>query len=289
MARKIKVSASSLNIRIHPHDAERYANWLHAIYRKRIIAPVYGDRHGMISMLDRSEAEDGIVTGTITTFVKFDKNGEWFNSADLKEATKDQVSEVSIPVDMHWNPGYFYFKFYTKRHRLYFQTYSKGKTFTPLSAQKFFSHLSANLDIMGEFGEAQVSIVQDKATLDKMFKIDRIKEISITILKPNPDIFDDDFDKNVEAHLAQTHSREITVTYKADANGSITPDDDINKIGTFALTNGSVTVVGRDGKGAVRMNSEQFPEELHDRFDPEVQSERNAFFSLLPALPPVAK
>ncbi|MGO7211151.1 DUF4747 family protein [Rhizobium ruizarguesonis] len=288
MARKIKISASSLNIRLHPHNQEIYITWLNSIYRKRIIAHVYGDRFGMLSSIDRSKSEDGILSGLITTFVKFDKEGQWFNSSDLKEATEDDVSEISIPLNLHWNPSSFFFKFFAKSHRLYFQTYSEGKAFTPLSAQNFFKNLAKNLDIIGDFGEAQISIVQDKATLDKMFKIERIKEISITILKPNTDIFDDDFEKNIEAHLAQTRSREITVTYKADANGSIAPDSDIEKISKVALDNGSVKVSGRDQKGAVHLNSEQFPEELHDKFDPDVQSERNAFNALLPPSPPIA-
>lgn len=287
MARKIKVSASSLNIRLHPHNAEIYISWLDRIYRKRIIAHVHGDRYGMLSSLDRSSSSAGILSGIITTFVKFDKDGQWFNSNDLKEATEDEVSEISIPLNLHWNPASFYFKFFAKSHRLYFQTYSEGKPITPLSALKFFKNLASNLEIMSEFGEAKISVVQDKATLDKMFKIERIKEISITILKPNTDIFDDDFEQNIETHLAQTHSREITVSYKADANGSIDPDDDIRKISKVALSNGSVRVTGRDHKGAVKMNSEQFPEELHDKFDPEVTSEKNAFLALLPTSPPI--
>lgn len=287
MARKIKISASSLNIRLHPHNPEIYIQWLDNLYRKRIISQVYGDRYGMLSSLDRSKSDNGFLSGIITTFVKFDKDGQWFNSSELKEATEDEVSAISIPVDLHWNPASFYFKFFAKSHRLYFQTYSQGKSITPLSAQNFFKNLAKNLEVIGEFGEAQISIVQDKASLDKMFRIERIKEISITILKPNTDIFDDDFEQNIEAHLAQTGSREITVSYKADANGSIAPDDDIRKISKVALDNGSVKVVGRDEKGAVTMNSEQFPEELHDKFDPEVTSERNAFIALLPVAPPI--
>lgn len=282
MARKIKVSASSLNVRLHPHSSEIYVSWLDAIYRKRLIAPVHGDRYGMISSMDRGKSEDGILTGVVTTFVKFDKDKDWFDSANLKEATEDQVSAISIPVDLHWSPAYFYFRFATKTHRLYFQTYSRGKTFTPMSAQKFFSFLSRNLDITEKFGDAKITVVQDKATLSKMFSIERIKEISITIVKPNTDIFDEDFERNIEAHLAQTGSREISVSYKADAGGSIEPDDDIKKISNIALHNGSVEVVGRDQRGAVRLNSESFPEEMHDKFDPDEQDERSAFISLLP-------
>ncbi|GAK71146.1 hypothetical protein RRU01S_15_00710 [Agrobacterium rubi TR3 = NBRC 13261] len=282
MARKIKVSASALNIRLHPHEQGTYSKWLRTVYRKRIIGPVHGDRHGMISSLDTRQEIEGIVTGLITTFVKFDKDAEWFNSAELKEATEDELSEIEIPPDLHYNPAYFYFALHEKTHKLYFQTYSKGDTLTPLSAKKFFGYLAKNIDVMREFGEAQISLVQEKASLERMFEIDRITEISITIAKPNTDIFDDDFDKNIENHLAETHSRAITISYKADAGGSIQPDDDIRKISNVALSNGSVEVKGRDEKGAVKLNSEDYPLELHDKYDPDAKQERSAFLALLP-------
>ncbi|ADY64738.1 hypothetical protein AGROH133_06868 [Agrobacterium tumefaciens] len=236
----------------------------------------------MISSLDRRQEMDGIVTGLITTFVKFDKDAEWFNSAELKEATEDELSEIEIPPDLHYNPAYFYFTLIEKTHKLYFQTYSKGDTLTPLSAKKFFGHLAKNLEVMNEFGEAQISLVQEKASLDRMFKIDRITEISITIAKPNTDIFDDDFEKNIEGHLAETHSRAVTISYRADAGGSIKPDDDILKISNVALSNGSVEVKGRDEKGAVKLNSEDYPLDLHDKYDPDEKQERSAFLALLP-------
>lgn len=285
MARKVKVSASALNVRLHPHSTEIYINWIEAIFSARLIAPVHGDRHGMISMLDRSERGQGAISGIITTFVKLDGRGEWFNSEQLKEATEEQVSEINIPSNLYPNSSTFYFYLNAEKHKLYFQTYSKGKVFTPTSSLRFFSSLSRDLKIMALFGEAKISIVQDKANLEKMFSIKRIKEIEITILKPSSDVFDDDFEKNIEKHLEDTASSQFTVTYRAEANKSIKPDDDIRKISGVALENGSVNVKGRDEKGAVRLNSTQFPKEMHDRYDPDLQTERNAFFSLIPQAP----
>ncbi|MDX8436591.1 DUF4747 family protein [Mesorhizobium abyssinicae] len=282
MARKIKISASALNVRLHPHSSQIYADWIGTIFSGRLIAQVHGDRHGMISMIDRSGAGRGVIAGIITTFVKLDDGGTWFNVEQLAEATEEQISTVNIPQNLYPNASTFYFYFDTVEHKLYFQTYSNGKVLTPPSMLKFFSALSRDLRVMSVFGEAKISIVQDQASLEKMFSIKRIKEIEITILKPNTDVFDEDFEKNIEKHLEDTKSSQFTVTYKAEANGSIKPDDDINKISKVALENGSVNVIGRDEKGAVRLNSVQFPKELHDKFDPDTQSERSAFLSLIP-------
>ncbi len=237
----------------------------------------------MISSIDRSGEANNIVTGAITTFIKFDGDGNWFNAADMAEATEQDISEIHIPQNLFPNAASFYFYFDVQEHKIYFQTYSKGKTITPGSALRFFRGFAERSDIADEFGVAKINIVQDKYSLKEMFSIKRIKEINITIAKPNTDIFDDDFEINIEKHLEQTGSREISVSYKSEGNGSIKPDDDIKKISQVALENGTVEVVGRDERGAVRLNSEDFPKELHDRYDPDEQSERSAFFALIPA------
>lgn len=283
MARKIKVSASALNVRLHPHSPEIYLKWIQSIYSNRLIAQVHGDRCGMISTLDRTGLTNNVVTGAITTFVRFDGDGNWFNANDMAEATDKDISEINIPPNLFPNAASFFFYFDAQEHKIYFQTYSKGKTLTAGSALRFFGGLSIQSEIANAFGEAKISIVQDKYSLDAMFSIKKISEIRIRIAKPNTDIFDDDFESNIEKHLEQTGSREFSVSYKSDGNGSITPDDNIKKISKVALENGAVEVIGRDAKGAVRLNSENFPKELHDRFDPDEQSERNAFFGLIPA------
>lgn len=283
MARKIKVSASALNARLHPHSPEIYMRWIQSIYSNRLIAQVHGDRYGMISSVDRSGAANNIVTGAITTFVKFDGDGNWFNADDMAEATEEDISEINIPHNLFPNAAAFYFYFDAQEHKIYFQTYSKGKSLTPGSALRFFTGLAVQSQVANEFGETKITIIQDKSSIEAMFAIKRIKEINITIVKPNTDIFDDDFESNIEKHLEQTGSREFSVSYKSEGNGSIKPDDDIKKISKVALENGTVEVIGRDEKGAVRLNSENFPKELHDRYDPDEQSERTAFFGLIPA------
>ncbi len=282
MARKVKVSASTLNVRLHPHSPDIYMQWIQSIYSKRLMAQVHGDRYGIISSVDRTGAANNVVTGAITTFVKFDGDGNWFNAEDMADATDEDISEINIPPNLFPNASAFFFYFDAQEHKIYFQTYSKGKTLTSGSALRFFKGLAVKSPIANEFGEAKINIVQDKSSLEAMFAIKRIKEINITIVKPNTDIFDDDFESNIEKHLEQTGSREVSISYKSEGNGSIKPDDDINKISKVALENGTVEVVGRDEKGAVRLNSENFPKELHDRYDPDEQSERTAFFGLIP-------
>ncbi|MCH4560879.1 DUF4747 family protein [Mesorhizobium jarvisii] len=281
MARKLKVSAGILNIRLHPHSPEIYAAFLYDIFRAKAMANVHGDRFGMISQIDRSEVESGRLTGVITTFLRIETDGQWFNSESLTEATEDQVSSVVIPPNLNPNAATYFFDFNLRTHRLYFQEYSNGKTLTPNSALKLFSGLSRDLGVMGRYGEAQITVVQDSEALTALFEIPRIKEITITILRPNPDIFADDFEGVIEEHLAATHSKSLKLTYTAEDGGSVLATDEIRDVGNVAVENGNVKVVGRDETGAITRSTDEFPKLLQTTYRPDETSERNAFFSLV--------
>ncbi|RKF23430.1 DUF4747 family protein [Altericroceibacterium spongiae] len=282
MARKIKISAGVLNIRLHPHTPERYAEFLHDVYKLKKPVKLRGDRHAMISLLNRSEADDGIFTGVITTFLDIDFDGTWFNTAELKEATDEQVSKVTIPENLHPNSAQFYFQFDANKHKLYFQTYSSGKVLSEKSALSLFQGLSDDLGISQKYGDAKITVIQSKEGLAKIFAIPVIKEIKITIVKPNADIFADDFEAQIEAHLAGAHSKKLTISYEAESGSSVTPTDEIKAISAVALENGNVKVNGRDDSGAVKRSTDDHPMQYQDKYDPDAMSENQAFRSIIP-------
>jgi len=285
MARKTKIAAGSLNVRLHPHSRDIYVSWLSQIFARRIAVNFHGERYAIISTLDKSEAKKGILTGVITTFTKIDSDGSWFNLEALQEATKDQVSKINIPKNLYPNSATFYFFFNANVHKLFFQTYSKGKTLSPLSAQRVFGGFASDLAIMERFNEAKISIVQDRASLARLFRLQRIKEIRISIQRPNTDIFDDEFEQKIEAHLAESHSKQFTITYQAESGGTLVATKEIRKVSETALENGRVEVKGRDAAGAVTLSSERYPKVFHDKYDPDAETERQAFLRLIPAVP----
>ena len=282
MARKIKISAGVLNIRLHPHTPERYSEFLNDVYKLKKPVKLRGDRHGMISLLNRSEADDGIFTGVITTFLDIDFDGTWFNTEELKEATDEQVSKVTIPENLHPNSAQFYFQFDTNRHKLYFQTYSSGKVLSEKSALSLFQGLSDDLGISQKYGDVKITVIQSKEGLAKIFELPVIKEIKITIVKPNADIFADDFEAQIEAHLAGAHSKKLTISYEAESGSSVTPTDEIKAISAVALENGNVKVNGRDDSGVVRRSTDDHPMQYQDKYDPDAMSENQAFRSIIP-------
>lgn len=282
MARKLKISAGVLNIRMHPHTAARYAEFLTDIYRLKKPIKLRGDRHGMISLLNRTEADVNFLSGVITTFLDIDFDGTWFNTEELKEATDEQVSKVAIPENLHPNAAQFYFRFDTANHKLYFQTYARGKVLTENSALSLFQGLADDLGIRQKFGDVKITVVQSKEGLARIFSLPQIKEITITILKPNADIFADDFEAQIEAHLAAAHSKKLTISYEADPGSTLIPSDEIKAISEVALENGSVKVNGRDESGAVKRSTDDHPLQYQDKYDPDAMTENQAFRSILP-------
>lgn len=282
MARKnIKIAGGVLNIRLHPHPARRYADFIEDLYALKMPAKLRGDRHAMISLLNRSESEKGIFSGVITTFVKIEFDGSWFSTSEMKEATQEEVSQVHIPAHIHPNSASFYFVFDSEDHKFYFQTYSAGKTLSHKSVYELIQHLSIEPSIRKKYGDVKIDIVQSKEGLDYVFKMDRIKEVKIRITKPNADIFNDNFEEDIESHLAETGSRSLTFTYEAERGGSIVPSDEMREVGNVALSNGVVEVNGRDASGAVRRSTAEHPEVLQDKYNPEELPEASAFRRLI--------
>jgi hypothetical protein len=259
MARKLKVSVVVLNVRIHPHSEDNYAAMLQAAYTQKRPIQIHGDRYGLISTLNANRREIGFIDGVFTTFTKVDLEGEWFDIEELDEASTDKLKEISIPDGIFPNTAAYYFSFNLNTHKLYVETYSSGKALTATSALRFIKNMLTTPDIAGVFGEPSISLVQAQAGLDKLFSIDRIKEITVTIEKPNADIFSDDFEEEIEKHLLETHSQSMTINHKAVNGQSIVPNDEVKQISSAALQNGEVRVTGRDEGVAVNLSSKDFP------------------------------
>ena len=282
MARKVKISSAVLNLRTHPHNPELYAALMEDLFKQKRAVKLHGDRFGMISLIHTEATEGGYISGVITTFVKVEFDGRWFDASGMQDATAAQVAQVQIPAHLHPNAASFYFEFNINTHRLYVQTYSDGKSLSARQAQTLFDTLADADAIREEYGNIHVTVVQSRQGLDELFALPVIKEIQITIYKPNPDIFADNFEGVIEAALAQANSQRMTIGFEAEPGQSVNPTDEIREVSEVALENGEVYVRGRDDKGAVRKSTEQMPAEFHDKYDPDEMGELSAFRRLLP-------
>lgn len=281
MARQLKTASGILSIALHPHSPATYGRFIGALYKLKRAVKIRGERYGIISLLDRSESDDDVYTGVITTFTMVDAKSKWFDLSSLQEASEEATRRIVIPPGLYPNPKAFYFLFDLRQHRIYFQHYTEGDVLTPGSAYRIFATLANDRQIVEKFGEAKITIVQSTRGLEQLLSLPVLKEIRITILRPNPDVFADDFEARIAAHLEQTRSRKFEVTYQAEQGGSLKPDDDIRRVGEYALETGRVAVKGRNQQGRVEQSTDQFPDILTDRYDPDEESDQQAFRRLV--------
>lgn len=281
MARKLKVAAAVLNVRLHPHSPALYVDFFRRLYGLRKSAQIHGDRYGLISTADFSSEDKGHISGVVTTFTRFEKDGTWFDTQNLEEASNEKIAEVYIPDGLFPNAASYYFHFDIPTHRLYFETYSNGKSITVHSILRFLENISGDAEIIAIFKRPIITIVQNKSSLEELYSMDRIKRIEIIIQKPNADVFADDFEEEVERHLEEANSRSMKIIYEADDGKSIDPTPPIIRVSETATANGEIVVSGRDNGAAVVRSSEAFPTILQSKYDPDLTSEAQAFKSLV--------
>jgi hypothetical protein len=281
MARAILIEAGVLNIALHPHSREIYINFMKDLFRARRVAQAHGDRKGVLSSLDTRREDQGILEGTLTTFLNVDLDGQWFDFVDLAEAKDADVDKVVIPHNIAPNSVSYFWQFDANTHKFYYQSYTDGDRLTPNVAYRLMVGWVSNLDITAKYNLANVSIVQRREGLDVLFGIKRIDAITINVQRPNPDIFSDDFEEKVEAHLEQTHSRAVEIRYTAVQGESIVPTPSIKSVSEAALENGHVEVVGRTDVGRVTLSTKSFPVKYQTKYDPDQVAEETAFRSLV--------
>jgi hypothetical protein len=281
MARLRKISAAAMNIAADPHSNEIYRAIISSIFKLKKPIKIAGDRYAILSFMRSSETEPDFFSGVISTFTQIDLSGRWFDAAEMSDADDEKISKVIIPEGLFPNASSFYFIFDADKHALYYQNYSNGKTLTPRSSLNLFRGLVSDLSITERFGNINVSIIQSQEALDTLFSLKQIRKIEIVIQRPNADIFNENFEQDIEAHLNSMHSKQVSVAYDAAPGQSITPTQEIRTVSRAALRNGSVKVIGRDDTGAKVLSSEDHPHILQDRYDPEQTSEESAFRRLV--------
>lgn len=280
MGHTARVRSGILNIKTHPHDERRYADLMRSLYSLKRAAKLRGDRYGIISLLDNRTSSDGLLHGVLMTFTRVDQDSAWFDVDNLSDASDEQVSQISIPANLFPNPRGFYLAFDVRKHRLYVQTYSKGDTLSINSVENMFRNLISSQEIKRKFGDVKISIVQSQQGLDAVFALPSIKKIKIKIERPNADVFDDDFEENIERHLELSNSRQIEIVYTAEKGGAIIVNDEIRKASAPALANGLVETEGTGPRGRETRSTRSHPRIVQTQYDTSEQTEQQAFRNL---------
>jgi hypothetical protein len=150
---------------------------------------------------------------------------------------------------------------------------------------KYISELVSQPEIVAEFGDVKVSIVQSPGSLERIFQIERITKLTVYIERPNSDVWPDDFEEVAEEHLEDKNARSMTITYDAEKGGGIQRDRDLDKLLAATLRNGKAEASGYGRQGHETVSTERYPKTVQDKFDPELYSESQMFENLAERFP----
>ncbi|WP_041039206.1 DUF4747 family protein [Paramagnetospirillum magnetotacticum] len=277
MARDRTLSVGAINLRIHPHTADKYRGLLRSVYNLKQPVRVHGDRHLLMSSID--ERDEFVVKGTLARFTEIDLNLPWFNAAKFEAAKDDEVKHINIPPGLKPNFRSFMFEFDLKRHLFTFEVQGVDGGLSPSIALRYLASIFSNEEIVKIFGQVNADVVADAQKLEEIFNLSKLKRLSILIKRPNPDDFGD-LDEDVEDRLTKQNASALKLEFEAIPGMTFVPDKLTEKLATVALSNGRVEAVGIDQNGNnVEQSTSEHPLIYRVAYDPTETPETTAFSS----------
>ncbi|MBO6769239.1 MAG: DUF4747 family protein [Erythrobacter sp.] len=271
MPRRQKMEVGGLNVRVHPHEEGTYRDLMESLYRLKSIEKIRGDRHGLITMLNRADEDERYIFGVLSTFLEIEMEGDWFNTDTMEEATQNDISRIQIPDYLHPNLKTFRFMFDTERHELVFEHYSEGDRLTHQSALAFFRNLAAADEIKERFGEVKISVIHERGSIEKIFSIPRITDLEVYIEKPNSDLWGADFEEQAEEHLEDKNARSMNVKYRAEQGAGIKRDEDLDALIRASINNGRSVAKGYGPEGHQTVSTDSYPKVDQEMFEQDVE------------------
>lgn len=265
MPRPEQITLAALNITMHPHSAEIYADrFRRAVdsHRERNEhVQLRGDFYGMIhtAFLFNDNEPAGGFEGSIFRFMEINKKDPWFNTLSAKPASREEMSDLRIPDHLRPKLSTIRYNFFPDIHTLVFVTKHKRNVLPADAAQLLFERILNHPSLAPEneaLRPAKVNVIKSEAVLERILSIDRLDKLEIVYDKPNPDD-PGDFEAEIEKALAKQHVGKIEAKYESDGTSDgITPDEKTKALARLAGRNGHVTGAGRDETGrTVRLST----------------------------------
>jgi hypothetical protein len=237
MARDSKIEVAGINLRI-PEDKNRdYPALMNALFTSRRGYRVYGDSYLAITSFDQAHN-----TGAFSKYTEIDLDGKWFDTLKFDTASPSDVSKINIPATLKPNLSSFFFWLDPDLHTVAFEIYSDSKGLSLNSAKKYFEMALAEPKVIAEFGVVEADIVSSHLAALRLLEQPDIKEVRVTIRRPNSDDVGDDLAKVIEDRLREQRATEYEETLKARGRESIKPNGRTKKLASVAAENGDVVV-----------------------------------------------
>ncbi|WP_081639450.1 DUF4747 family protein [Euryhalocaulis caribicus] len=271
MARKRRLQAKALNIRLNEHNRATYSAYIKAIRKRKLPVNVWGDTY--VAIVSVEALDTGNFRGIIAKFTDIDSDA-WFDGRQFEEY--DHGPEIPSNWYANYRPFHFYFD--TQNHTFYFESYGIEGPFSETFVLKYFQKLLKDPILLDEFGHGDVNVIQDKEKLEEIFGIAELKKVQITIKRPNQDMWPEARSRQIQDRFRRMRVKEEMTEYKSVANQSIEPDEEMMEDAAVAMRDGKVRTEGhtRDGAKDVR-GSEAHPAQEGVRYDPDEQTDLQAF------------
>lgn len=273
---------AALNIAMADHQNQSYQKLLESIRRNRLFVRYHGDRGAMLtSVIQPDNLGSGeILVGTVSTFLNVDPNDNWLNTETGRPAEDDDIRELVLPE--HLKPGRktFNFLFYAEYHRLFFTTRSpEGWLVSPQSMRKIFERFFLNPDVEERFGPIEVTAEPQTDALERIFSINQLKRLSISLVPPNADDHDEE-EERLLRRLRDQNAREHNEELVAEKGKSLNPDDETRTTARVAKSNGYVEAKGRDeNNDPDSYSTKEHPMIERAEYDPDTETISAAIWS----------
>jgi len=245
-----RIEVGAINIAASPHPEGVYRKAFEAVADKEIW--VWGSDKAKITAPGPFEDKPNWLYGQILVWAEIDIDGKWLNKTKNKEATPEEKKKVAaaLPRDLEPNFRSFNYIFVVDKHRLVLEYRNElGQHFGAKRAELFFTRLFKARNLPPDFPVIEVTTVPSDESLDKIFKIARLRTLEIYIKRPNADDLTDEAGRilgRLEGQGARSQKIELT---KAAKVKSLKPDDDTKKLAQVASVNGHVSGEGKDATG----------------------------------------
>lgn len=275
MPRNSKVEVAGVNIRI-PKEADRnYTALIETIRDVRRGVRVFGHSYVAISHFDSREG-----VGIFSKYTEIDVDGDWFDLEDFDSASEDDLDSIVIPENLRPNLDQFYFKIDADIHVLGFEKYGDSRSLSTRSIEKYFEESLTWPEVVNRFGRVEADIIKSYGEVERLLELPELKELKLTIRRPNPDDVGDGLAELIEERLREQNGDEYEEVLKARGKRSLKPNARTKALARVAAENGDVKAKSLVDGVMVPHETDESPLTEVRTYGPET-SERVAFLELV--------
>lgn len=184
--------------------------------------------------------DETTLSGVFAKYDQIESSGNWFDLENFDSATPEKIKDIAIPKNLRPNHSAFNFLVDPKLHILVFATYMDSRNLSTRAVQKYFETILAYDDIASKFGHVECDLVKSFSEVDRILSLSGIRELHITINRPNNDDIGDDFASIIEERLNEQGADRYEESLSVGLGGEISPNDRTKKLAAVAAENGDV-------------------------------------------------